>query len=70
MHTSDLHTAGWRKSSYSGSTNNCVEVADGFRGLMPVRDSKDKGGLALTFPADAWRAFVAGVRAGEFEAGS
>ncbi|MCX4749957.1 DUF397 domain-containing protein [Kitasatospora sp. NBC_01287] len=68
MHTSDFHAAAWRKSSYSGSTNDCVEVADGFAGLLPVRDSKDAGGPALVFAADAWRAFVAGVRAGEFPA--
>jgi hypothetical protein len=30
-----------------------------------VRDSKDRGGLVLTSPAGAWRAFTARVRGGE-----
>ncbi|MDH6579545.1 DUF397 domain-containing protein [Kitasatospora sp. MAP5-34] len=66
----NLSSATWRKSTYSGGGNNqeCIEVADGFPGVLPVRDSKDPGGPALVFPADAWRAFVAGVRAGEFPA--
>lgn len=57
----------WHKSSYSnGSGGACVEVADlgGHRG---VRDSKDPTGPALIFTANAWIAFTAGVRAGEFD---
>ncbi|MEV8328266.1 DUF397 domain-containing protein [Kitasatospora sp. NPDC056731] len=57
----------WRKSTYSGGSNGCVEVADGFTGLMPVRDSKDPDGPVLRFPSAAWRAFVAAVSAGEFD---
>ncbi|ARF80850.1 DUF397 domain-containing protein [Kitasatospora aureofaciens] len=57
----------WRKSSYSGGEGgNCVEVADGITGLIPVRDSKDPHGPALGFSPAAWRAFVAGIRAGDF----
>ncbi|GAA2238883.1 hypothetical protein GCM10010430_19950 [Kitasatospora cystarginea] len=57
----------WRKSSYSGGDNgSCVEVADGFASVMPVRDSKDPDGPALVFPAEAWSAFVTGVKAGDF----
>ncbi|MFF1788909.1 DUF397 domain-containing protein [Kitasatospora sp. NPDC058243] len=58
----------WRKSTYSGGSNGCVEVANGFGGVQPVRDSKDPDGPVLLFPAPAWRAFVAAVRAGEFDA--
>jgi hypothetical protein len=55
----------WRKSSYSGGDNgSCVEVADGFPGLVPVRDSKQPTGPALAFPAAAWTAFVRTVRGG------
>jgi hypothetical protein len=35
-------------------------------GVVPVRDSKDPAGPALAFSAAGWRAFIAGVRAGEF----
>ncbi|MET9531171.1 DUF397 domain-containing protein [Streptomyces sp. NPDC006649] len=61
----DLSIATWRKSSYSdGGDNNCVEVADDFPGIIPVRDSKAAPtGAALVFPDTAWAAFV------EFTAG-
>ncbi|MFE9429132.1 DUF397 domain-containing protein [Kitasatospora sp. NPDC006697] len=68
MHTQDLGTVGWRKSSYSGNTGDCIEVADGFPAGVPVRDSKNPDGPALVFPAGAWSAFVAGVHAGDFPA--
>nr|WSX76120.1 DUF397 domain-containing protein [Streptomyces sp. NBC_00899] len=59
----------WRKSSYSGGDNgSCVEVADDLVGAVPVRDSKDPQGPALVFPAAAWAAFVADVKAGRFAA--
>lgn len=54
----------WQKSSYCGS-NACVEVAhDGPAVLM--RDSKTPDGSALAFSESAWRTFIAGVQAGEF----
>jgi hypothetical protein len=63
----DLSTAVWRKSSYSnGEGGSCVEVAEGFPGVRPVRDSKDQCGPALVFDEGAWTAFVSGVKAGEF----
>ncbi|MFF5772632.1 DUF397 domain-containing protein [Streptomyces californicus] len=59
----DLTAAMWRKSSYSNSDGgNCVEVADGFPGVVPVRDSKRPEGAALVFGASAWAVFVRGVR--------
>ncbi|WEH33985.1 DUF397 domain-containing protein [Streptomyces sp. AM 4-1-1] len=59
----DLSAAAWRRSSYSdGGLNNCVEVADNFPGLIPVRDSKAPAGPALMVRADAWAAFIEGVR--------
>ncbi|MEV0776934.1 DUF397 domain-containing protein [Streptomyces sp. NPDC050428] len=55
----DLTQAAWRKSSYSNSDGGqCVEVSDGFSGVVPVRDSKVPAGPALVFPAPAWQAFV------------
>lgn len=55
----------WRKSSYSGSGNNCVEVAR-LAGGCAVRDSKNPGGGHLTFGAGTWAAFIAGIRQGEY----
>ncbi|MFJ2577432.1 DUF397 domain-containing protein [Kitasatospora aureofaciens] len=60
----------WRKSTHSGGSDGCVEVADGatgVTGMLPVRDSKDPGGPVLHFPSPAWQAFVTAVRAGEFD---
>ena len=55
--------ANWRKSSYSTAQGNeCVEVADGFPGVVPVRDSKVPEGAALVVPAAAWSAFVESVK--------
>jgi hypothetical protein len=65
--THDLSTAVWRKSSHSnGDGGNCIEVADNFPGVIPVRDSKDPHGPALIFRASAWTSFVAGVKMGDF----
>lgn len=61
--TPNLSTAAWRKSSYSdGGDNNCVEVADGYSGIVPVRDSKVPDGGVLVFGASPWSAFVQGVK--------
>ncbi|MET8541448.1 DUF397 domain-containing protein [Kitasatospora sp. NPDC004799] len=62
----ELSGARWFKSSYSQQGGNCVEVAPGFPGLVPIRDSKDPHGSALVFPFEAWASFVATVRSGEF----
>ncbi|MFF2354054.1 DUF397 domain-containing protein [Kitasatospora sp. NPDC058115] len=59
----------WRKSSCSGAQSECVEVAGGVTGVVPVRDSKDPSGPVLLFAADAWASFVAGVKGGEFPVG-
>ncbi|MEU8564860.1 DUF397 domain-containing protein [Streptomyces cyaneofuscatus] len=40
-----------------------MEVADGFPGVVPVRDSKNPGGPALVLPATAWTAFIGAVTA-------
>ena len=62
-HTPDLSTAVWRKSSYSdGGANNCVEVADGHPGVVPVRDSKTPTARPLILSASSWSAFVRGVK--------
>jgi Domain of unknown function (DUF397) len=58
---------GWRKSSYSGNGGaDCVEVGHNL-GRVLVRDTKHRDGGALSFPVEAWRAFVIGVCNGEFD---
>jgi hypothetical protein len=63
-----LERAVWRKSSYSGGNGGtCVEVASNLPGIVAVRDSKDPDGPKLAFAPDEWRAFTAGIRAGQFD---
>jgi hypothetical protein len=50
----------WRKSSYSGADNNCVEVR---RDLNAVRDSKNPGPM-LRIERDSWLRFLGTVRQG------
>jgi Domain of unknown function (DUF397) len=59
----------WKKSSLSGSTGNCVEVARNRPGIVAIRDSKDPEGPKLIFAPAEWNAFTTGVRAGEFDLG-
>jgi hypothetical protein len=59
----------WLKSTHSDNGGQCVEVALNVAesaDVVPVRDSKDPVGPALTFTADAWTAFVSGVQKGDF----
>ncbi|NDZ63672.1 DUF397 domain-containing protein [Streptomyces cyaneofuscatus] len=61
----------WFTSSYSDNGGNCVEVAANLvasRGIVPVRDSKCVGGPVVDVSAASFSAFVAGVRAGGFDA--
>jgi hypothetical protein len=52
----------WRKSSFSGSIGDCVEVSSTNR--IKVRDSKAPSGLRLQFSPDAWTAFVGNLQNG------
>jgi Domain of unknown function (DUF397) len=56
----------WRQSSFCLGSG-CVEVAVS-DDCVGVRDSKVSGGAALSFDREEWRVFVAGVKAGEFDA--
>jgi len=61
----NLGQAEWRKSSYSGGTGNCVEVASNLPGVVAVRDSKDPAGPALILTPAAWRALTRKIQNGE-----
>ncbi|GGO56910.1 hypothetical protein GCM10012287_51570 [Streptomyces daqingensis] len=63
----DLNGTFWRKSSYSnGDGGNCVEIAHGVSGHVPVRDSKhsDNSSPVLVFPTNGWGAFLTAVKNG------
>ena len=56
-----LSGTAWRKSSYSDTGGgNCVEV--GQAAGVVVRDTTDRAGVALAFPASAWRTLLAEIR--------
>ncbi|MFF2039832.1 DUF397 domain-containing protein [Kitasatospora sp. NPDC058170] len=55
----------WQKSSYSGSSNACVEVRTA-NALVELRESDDGDIIVRTTPA-TFAAFVQGIKAGEFD---
>jgi hypothetical protein len=60
----DMHS--YRRSSFC-SGGSCVEVAPLEGGGVAVRDSKDLSTPEHRYTVDEWRAFVQGVKAGEFD---
>lgn len=64
----DLARAEWRKSTRSGTSGNCVEVAVADLGQrVGVRDSTDPAGPVLVFGRTAWTVFIGGVKLGRFD---
>ena len=59
----DLSRAKWHKSSYSGQSGNCVEVARNLPALVAVRDSKAPDAPNLLVSPETWQAFLLGLRA-------
>jgi Domain of unknown function (DUF397) len=59
MHTF-LDILTWRVSSWSAS-GNCIEVADR-KSTIYVRDTKNRSGGLLSFPAAAWEDFIRAVQ--------
>ncbi|MEU8514193.1 DUF397 domain-containing protein [Kitasatospora sp. NPDC048722] len=60
------------RSSCSSNGGECIEASGGVPDAVPavpavpVRDSRDPEGPVPAFPVEAWSAFVAVVRSGEF----
>lgn len=52
----------FRKSSYSGASNNCVEVAD-LPGQNLVRDTQNRDTGHLGFAQEEWTAALRVIRA-------
>ena len=61
MDHDDLRHAQWRKSSYSGNTGNCLEVA-ATQSVVGIRDSKDPDGAVLRVSREAWQEFSQDIR--------
>ena len=60
----DLH---WRTSSFTDN-GTCVDVADLPDGDRLIRDTKlGESSPILRFTSPEWTAFIAGVKAGEFD---
>ncbi|MEX2984591.1 DUF397 domain-containing protein [Streptomyces sp. C36] len=55
----------WKKSSFSGDRDECVEAGK-LDGKVVIRESDDPEVIVSTTPAK-WRAFILGVKAGEFD---
>ena len=64
--TRSAAASSWTKSSLSHANGNCIEVADLPDGQVGIRNSKDVSGPVLQFRPEEWRAFLYGVRNGEF----
>jgi Domain of unknown function (DUF397). len=66
----DLSKAVWRRSTRSGNSGNCVEVATNLlaeRGAVYVRDSKDPSGPVLAVTGADWDVFLAGAKNRNFD---
>jgi hypothetical protein len=48
------------------NAGNCVEVATAL-GAVAVRDTRDRAGQVIDYPADSWRSFVSQARSGFFD---
>ncbi|MGI9099547.1 MAG: DUF397 domain-containing protein [Solirubrobacteraceae bacterium] len=57
----------WRKSSYSDGGADCVETAVLPDRRIALRHSKQPDGALLLYTPAEWRAFITGVKAGEFD---
>jgi Domain of unknown function (DUF397) len=57
----------FRISSFC-NVGNCVSVRIASAGDVMLKDTKAQAGPTLAFTRDEWRAFVAGVKHGEFDA--
>jgi Domain of unknown function (DUF397) len=55
------------RASSTCSWGNCVEIGRSPDGTVLVRDTKNSAQQPLAFTDDEWAAFVAGVKAGEFD---
>jgi len=60
-----LEAGKYKKSSYSGTS--CVQVALLAEGKVAVANSKDEHKPPHIYTPDEWKAFICGVKDGEFD---
>ena len=65
--TPDATDVRWRKSTFSGSNGECVEVAELADGAIAVRNSNNPGAGMVLFTRAEMAAWVKGCQAGEFD---
>jgi hypothetical protein len=63
----DLAGAEWRKSSRSGGSGQCVEVATNLNGVVAVRHSRRPDAEVIIYTTAEWAAFIEGAKDGEFD---
>ena len=64
----------WRKSSWSGNGQDCVEVAETSTASREtsdhsyeVRDSKDPNGPRLLFTRSEWQSFIKSIKSSRYD---
>jgi hypothetical protein len=57
--------AGWRKSSYSASSGECIEIAT-TTAMFAIRDSKNTSGPLLTLTSEHGLSFLTALKSGRF----
>jgi hypothetical protein len=67
MPAGELRGALWRKSRRSSAQGNCVETAELPDDQVAVRNSRHPRGPALIFSQAEVRAFLEGVKDGDFD---
>lgn len=67
MAASDLSVTLWHTSSFSGNNGTCVEVAALPDGHIAVRNSNHPNEGTIRFTRAEMRAWIDGVKAGEFD---
>ncbi|MGW7521684.1 DUF397 domain-containing protein [Streptomyces sp. NPDC054796] len=64
--TLDLTTVDWQTSSYTGGGGECVRVGEK-DGYVLIGDTKNPGRVPQIYTRSEIRAFLLGVRDGEFD---
>lgn len=56
----------WRTARRSVGNGACVEVAPA-AGIILVRDSMDRDGVAIQYPGTSWRGFIGAAKNGQYD---